>query len=285
MSSAALSVGQALLEARTAGVERLDAQLMLAKVLGRPRSWLFANDDAPLNAGDLAAYRQALKRLAGGEPLAYLFGEKEFHGLTLQVNSSVLVPRPDTETLVDWGVELLATKLAAVTAPRVLDLGTGSGAIALAVKHAVPRTEVSALDASDEALAVAKSNAGRLGLEVEFVASHWWHSLGPRQFDLALSNPPYIADTDPHLEALAHEPRLALVSGPDGLDAICAILADAAVHLTPGGWLLLEHGHDQADAVHALLAAAGFSDIESRRDLASIRRCSGGRLSASSKLT
>jgi len=279
-TTAAPKVAQALLEARACGVERLDAQLLLANALGQPRSWLLAHDDAPLNQEQLANYRSALARRASGEPLAYMFGEKEFHGLTLRVNADVLVPRPDTETLVDWAIELLATDLAGAPAPRVLDLGTGSGAIALAVKHAVARAQVEASDVSDAALVVAESNARRFGLDISFWRGHWWQALGERHFDLVLSNPPYIAEGDRHLPALAHEPRSALASGPDGLDAICEIASQAPVHIAPGGWLLLEHGHDQAEVVRALLSEAGFADIQGRRDLAGTTRCSGGRLLA-----
>jgi len=283
MSRDTPSVAQALDEARAAGVDRLDAQLLLADALRQARSWLLAHDDVALTPAQTASYRNALARRASGEPLAYLFGQKEFHGLMLQVDPRVLVPRPDTETLVDWALELLATQLQAVAAPRVVDLGTGSGAIALAVKHAAPYARVEAVDASDEALAVAGSNARRLGLDVAFSAGHWWQSLGSRRFELALSNPPYIAEADEHLVALVHEPALALVSGPEGLDAIRAIIAGAPAHLTPGGWLLLEHGHDQSEAVQALLAGADFVDIQYRRDLAGLVRCSGGRRSGSDK--
>ena len=280
MNRGAPSVAQALAEAHAAGVDRLDAQLLLADALDRARSWLLAHDDAVLTSAQATAYRGALARRANGEPLAYLLGEKEFHGLMLQVDRRVLVPRPDTETLVDWALELLATQLQAFAVQRVIDLGTGSGAIALAVKHGAPRARVEAVDASGEALAVAGTNARRLGLDVAFSASHWWESLGGRRFELALSNPPYVAEADEHLAALAHEPTMALVSGPEGLDAIREIVAGAPAHLAPGGWLLLEHGHDQGAAVQALLAAAGFVDIGQRRDLAGVVRCSGGRRAA-----
>ena len=279
MSRDAPSVAQALDEARAAGVERLDAQLLLADALKQARSWLLAHDDVSLTPAQAATYRGALARRGSGEPLAYLFGEKEFHGLVLQVDRRVLVPRPDTETLVDWALELLATQLHTVATPRVIDLGTGSGAIALAVKHAAPRARVEAVDASRDALAVADSNARRLGLDVVFSASHWWESLGSHRFDLALANPPYIAEADEHLSALVHEPTMALVSGPEGLDAIGDIIAGAPAHLAPGGWLLLEHGHDQGEAVRGLLCAAGFVNIQNRQDLAGVVRCSGGRCS------
>jgi release factor glutamine methyltransferase len=277
MNREAPTVAQALDEARAAGVDRLDAQLLLAHTLGQGRSWLLAHGDVMLDAAQADAYRSALDRRANGEPLAYLFGAKDFHGLALQVDKQVLVPRPDTETLVDWAIELLTTELRTIAAPRVIDLGTGSGAIALAVKHAAPRAHVEAADLSDDALTVAASNARRLGLDVDFVRSHWWQGFGGRSFDLALSNPPYIAIGDRHLAALVHEPAMALVSGPDGLDAIREIVAGAAPHIAPGGWLLLEHGHDQAHAVNALLESFGFDDIGSRHDLAGIVRCSGGR--------
>jgi release factor glutamine methyltransferase len=276
-TGAGTSVRQALHEARLAGVERLDAQLLLARLLGQTRSWLLGHDEVPLDAVQSEAFRAGLARLAGGEPLAYLFGEKEFHGLRLDVRAGVLVPRPDTETLVDWALELLASGTLPGSDTRVLDLGTGSGAIALAVKHRMPSVQVCATDISDDALAIAGANARRLGLSVDLLASHWWQRLVNRRFELVLSNPPYIAEGDPHLPALAHEPHLALVSGPDGLDAIRAIVAGAPDHLAPGGWLLLEHGHDQAEAVRTLLAAAGLVDIQSRRDLPGIPRCSGGR--------
>ena len=274
------TVAQALAEARRHGVERLDAQLLLAHALQRPRAWLIANDDATLTQRQAADFAAWLRRRADGEPLAYIVGEKEFHGLTLSVNDKVLVPRPDTETLVDWALQLLAGELRDRAAPRVVDLGTGSGAIALALKHACARAHVDAVDISDDALAVARGNAERLGLDVRLLRSHWWSDLPHERFDLALSNPPYVRAGDPHLDALRHEPALALCAGPDGLDALRVIAAEAPAHLMPGGWLLLEHGHDQAEAVAALLAAAGFEQVQSRHDLAGIARCSGGCVAA-----
>lgn len=275
-----MTVAQALTEARRLGVERLDAQLLLAQALQRPRAWLIANDDAALTQRQAADFAAGLRRRADGEPLAYIVGEKQFHGLTLTVNDKVLVPRPDTETLVDWALELLAGELRDRAAPRVVDLGTGSGAIALALKHGCARAHVDAVDISDDALGVARGNADRLGLDVRLLSSHWWSGLAHERFDLALSNPPYVAASDRHLAALRHEPTLALSAGPDGLDALRVIVAEAPAHLMPGGWLLLEHGHDQAEAVVAQLAAAGFEQVQSRHDLASIARCSGGRLAA-----
>ncbi|HEX6708210.1 MAG TPA: peptide chain release factor N(5)-glutamine methyltransferase [Albitalea sp.] len=272
------TVGDALTQARRRGVDRLDAQLLLAQGLGRPRAWLLAHDDHVLTPPQSAAFAAAVERRARGEPLAYIVGEKEFRGLLLAVDDRVLVPRPDTETLVAWALELLnAAPLAPLDAPQVVDLGTGSGAIALAVAQACPRARVCALDASPDALAVARLNGQRLALAVEWLPSHWWDGIGRRRFHLALSNPPYVADDDHHLAALQHEPQMALRAGPDGLDAIRAIVAGAADHLEPGGWLLLEHGHDQSAAVQALLRDAGFEAVQSRHDLAGIARCSGAR--------
>lgn len=277
-----MSPREALARARAAGVDRLDAQLLLGAVLGRPREWLLAHDDAPLADEAAARFDTLLARRAAGEPVAYLLGEREFHGLVLKVAPAVLVPRPDTETLVDWALELLAGPLAGQAAPAVADLGTGSGAIALAVRHACPRARLFASDASADALAVARANGERLGLPVHWRQGDWWQpyaAAGVPPLALALSNPPYIAAGDPHLPALRHEPVQALVPpGGDGLAALRAIVAGAPPHLAPGGWLLLEHGHDQADAVALLLRDAGFAAVQHRQDLAGHRRCTGGRL-------
>ena len=218
------TVAEAMAAARMLGVDRLDAQRLLAHHLGRPRSWLLAHDTDALPAEAAAPVLADLQSRASGVPLAYLTGTREFHGLDLHVTPDVLDPRPDTEILVDWALELLAGELAVVEKPQVVDLGTGSGAIALAVKQGCPRASVRALDASTAALAVARANGERLGL-----------------------------------------------------DAIRAILSGAAAHLEPGGWLLLEHGFDQADAVRRRLSVAGFECIGTRRDLAGHERCSGGR--------
>ncbi len=268
------TVADALGQARTLGLARIDAQLLLLHMLGRAttdRAWLLAHDTDVLapDASDL--YQALCLRRAAGEPVAYLTGRKEFYGLALQVDARVLDPRPDTETLVDWALEIIPP----MPAPRVLDLGTGSGAIALALQHQCPAARVLAVDASAEALAVAQANAQRLALPVAFAQANWLQGVEGR-FDAIVSNPPYIAAADPHLAALTHEPLQALASGVDGLDDIRTIVVQSPNHLVPGGWLLLEHGHDQADAVCELLRAKGFGEVQSRMDLAGIARCSGG---------
>lgn len=269
-----MTLQQALAEAAALGLERIDAQLLLLHALGRgagERAWLLAHDTDTIAAAAEASFRALCRRRADGEPLAYLTGEKEFFGLSLHVDARVLVPRPDTETLVEWSLELLRDR----SAPRVIDLGTGSGAIALAIRSARPDAQVEAVDRSAAALETAAANAARLQLPVRFRQASWLDGAG--RYDLVVSNPPYIAERDPHLPALRHEPREALASGPDGLDDLRTIVSTAAAHLEPGGWLLLEHGWDQARAVCGLLQAAGFADVASRRDLAGIERCSGGR--------
>ncbi|MES2186546.1 MAG: peptide chain release factor N(5)-glutamine methyltransferase [Pseudomonadota bacterium] len=272
---AAPQVAGALRAAAVLGLDRLDAQLLLLLALGRPqhdRAWLLAHDDHALDAATWETCQDLYRRRATDEPVAYLVGEKEFFGLPLQVDARVLVPRPDTETLVEWALQVLDGQ----RDPVLLDLGTGSGAIALALQHARPDARVDAVDASPEALAVAQDNAVRLGLPVQFACGDWLAGAPGALYDLVVSNPPYIAEGDPHMAALAHEPRGALTAGPDGLDDLRSIVAQAPARLVPGGWLLLEHGHDQATAVRALLDAAGFARVQSRTDLAGIERCSGG---------
>ncbi|AVP58627.1 peptide chain release factor N(5)-glutamine methyltransferase [Pulveribacter suum] len=270
------TIAQALARAQAGGLARIDAQMLLLHLLQRPlheRAWLLTHDGDALPGDALARYQALCARRAAGEPVAYLTGSKEFYGLALEVDARVLDPRPDTETLVDW-----ALALAAPTA-RMADLGTGSGAIALALQSRRPLAQVLAVDASAAALAVAQANARRLGLPVQFAQGSWLQGIaGP--FDVIVSNPPYIPAGDPHLAALGHEPLSALASGADGLDDIRAIVAQAPSRLARGGWLLLEHGWDQADAVQALLRAAGFDQVQSRHDLAGIARCSGGTMPA-----
>ena len=272
------TLAQLLHEARVLGLDRFDAQALAAHALQQPRAWLIAHADEPLAADTAARLRTLLRRRADGEPLAYLTGWRGFHGLELQVTPAVLDPRPDTETLVDWALGLLAGELSGIAKPQVADLGTGSGAIALAVAQGCPRAALRAVDASAEALAVARANGQRLGLPVQWLQGSWWQPLGAPPLHLALSNPPYLGADDPHLPALRHEPRAALVpAAGDALADLRAIVAGAAPHLAPGGWLLLEHGHEQAEAVRGLLGAAGLADACTRADLAGRPRCSGAR--------
>jgi release factor glutamine methyltransferase len=269
------TVEAALGRARATGIERLDAMLLLAHRLKRSREWLLAHPDATLDASVLARFEADCRQRADDVPLAYLTGEREFHRLALNVSPAVLVPRPDTETLADWAIERVAAWPAA-SRPRVVDLGTGSGALALAIAASCPHADVTATDASAEALAVASTNAQRLGLRVRLRHGDWWQAVAGECFDLALSNPPYVAEDDPHLHALRHEPRQALVAGDNGLAALRRIVAGARVHRL--GWLLLEHGWNQASAVQSLMSQAGFCEIETRRDLQGQPRCTGGRL-------
>lgn len=271
----------ALRQAVTAGLDRLDAQMLLLFSLGRDpnaRAWLAAHDDQSLSEEQQVRFEQLCQRRLQGEPLPYLTGSKEFFGLPLKVDRRVLVPRPDTETLVQWAMDLVDTIAPSRNTPvRTLDLGTGSGAIALALKSSRPLTQSWATDASPDALAVAQANAEALGLTVSFRHGHWLAAVTGERFDLILSNPPYIETNDPHLAHLQHEPQSALVSGPDGLDDLRHLIAESPTYLLPGGWLLLEHGHDQAQRVRELLERAGFEAVTSRTDLAGIERCSGGR--------
>jgi release factor glutamine methyltransferase len=289
-SVAFMNIQQALFHARTLGLDRLDAQLLLLHALGKhgtERAWLLAHntDLLPDTAQQLLdAY---LLRRRRGEPVAYITGYKEFYGLDLQVDARVLVPRPDTETLVDWALEVLEVieEIPVGTDPiSVIDLGTGSGAIALALKHTRPKMQVSAVDSSADALAVAQANAQRLQLDIAFFQGCWLQGVQrvQQKFHAIVSNPPYIPAQDPHMAALTYEPLGALASGADGLDDIRTIIQQAPAHLHASGWLLLEHGYDQATAVRSLLAEADFAHVQSRRDLAGIERCSGGQITARS---
>ncbi len=275
-SHTSLSVAACLRQAQGLGLARLDAQILLLHALAQPlhdRAWLLAHDTEVLNEAQQHRWGLALQRRLQGEPVAYITGRKDFFGLTLAVDARVLDPRPDTEILVAWALELLPPG----PTGRVLDLGTGSGAVALALQHQRPAAQVTAVDASVDALAVASANAQRLNLPVKCVLSHWMDNVaGP--FELIVSNPPYVAEGDPHLAALTHEPLSALTSGVDGLDDIRQIIAQAPSRLAPGGWLLLEHGWDQAAPVQALMRRAGFEEVQSRRDLGGIERCTGARL-------
>jgi release factor glutamine methyltransferase len=271
-----ISLARSLQQTQRLGLARIDAQALHLHALGREphdRAWLLAHDQDELPAEVLDRLEGLLQRRLAGEPMAYIIGFKEFFGLRLQVDARVLDPRSDTETLVEWALGLLPE----ASAQRVLDLGTGSGAVALALQHQRPAAKVTAVDASAAALAVACANAQRLNLPVQFVLSDWMNAV-PGPFELIVSNPPYVADGDPHLSALTHEPLKALTSGSDGLNDIRHIIAQAPSRLAPGGWLLLEHGWDQATAVQTLLRNAQFDAVQSRRDLAGLDRCSGGRL-------
>lgn len=275
------TLAECLRQAQARGLARVDAQILLLHSLQRPlhdRAWLLAHDSDALSPEQEASWQDALQRRLQGEPVAYITGRKDFFGLTLAVDARVLDPRPDTETLVEWALACLPESAPETRSPRTLDLGTGSGAVALALQHARPDATVWAVDASEDALAVARANAARLQLSVQFMASDWLSAVDVQltgRFDLIVSNPPYVAEGDPHLAALTHEPLQALTSGPDGLDDIRQIIAQAPTFLTPGGWLLLEHGWDQAAPVQALLREAGFVQVQSRRDLGGIERCTG----------
>ncbi len=272
------TVGAALAAVRALGVDRLDAQLLMAFVLAKPRTWVLAHGDAALDIGHSQRWCALSESRAAGVPLAYLTGTKEFRGLMLGVDGNVLIPRPETEVLVERALALLPSLDGDSSAPRCVDLGTGSGAIALAVKSAHPACRMHASDSSEAALAVARRNAARLGVDIDFRAGSWWTPWQGERFDLVLANPPYIATGDPHLAALTHEPAQALVGGIDGLVALRAIVAEARDHLATGGWLWLEHGYDQAEAVRAMLRAGALGSVETLTDLSGIPRCSGGRL-------
>ena len=267
---------EALHSLQARGLERLDGQMLLLLALERDpndRAWLLGHDQDPLLPAVAERLKTFSQRRLAGEPLAYIQGEKSFFGLRLLVDKRVLVPRPDTETLVEWSLDILASLPGQ---PRFLDLGTGSGAIALAVKSQHTQTQVMATDASCDALAVASANAQRLKLPVTFKLGEWLQAVPGERFHLIASNPPYIADNDLHLPALAHEPITALTAGADGLDDLHALIRSTPDALEDGGWLLLEHGHDQATAVRSALLERGFEQVSSRTDLAGIQRCSGG---------
>lgn len=278
-----MNVGEALLLAQAliepvSDSSRLDAELLLGHLTGWNRAQIFMRLHEPLDAATKAAFDKLVARRAKQEPVAYLTGEKGFWTLTLKVGPGVLVPRPETELLVEWALELLRDH----RQPCIADLGTGSGAIALALASERADAKIIATDFSDAALAIARDNARQLGLErVSLRNGCWLQALAGERCDLIVSNPPYITLGDTHLQTLRHEPLMALTDGADGLNAIREIVADAPSHLLPGAWLLLEHGCDQALAVRELLAQAGFVQIESRIDLGGHERCSGGRMAES----
>lgn len=258
-------------------IDPVDAAMLLAHVVDQPRSWLYAHGDDEIGGETAARFAQLLERRADGEPVAYLTGSRGFWRFDLRVTADTLVPRPETELL----VELALQRLPPERALRIADLGTGSGAIALALASERPRAHVVATDASAAALAVARGNAAILGLaNVEFREGDWLAPLHGERFDLIAANPPYVAVGDPHLEQgdLRFEPAAALSSGSDGLDAIRAIVLAAPAHLAGGGWLLLEHGWEQGAAVRALLHQAGFAAVETAPDLEQRDRVTLGRI-------
>jgi len=272
---------------------RIEVQCLLQQVLNVTRSYLFAHPERSLNEAETASYQVLLQRRLNGEPIAYIQGEREFFGLNFRVTPATLIPRPDTELLVELvlkHIPILSSHL--LPLPRgegwgegalsILDMGTGSGAIALTIAHHRPKAEVWACDASASALAVAKENAQRLNISnVHFIESNWFSALREQHFDIIVSNPPYIAADDLHLSQgdVRFEPLTALASGVDGLDDIRQIIKQAGTHLVSKGWLLLEHGYDQAAQVRELLLGADFIEVFSAKDLSGIERCSGGRIS------
>ncbi|MBR0566591.1 peptide chain release factor N(5)-glutamine methyltransferase [Azoarcus sp. L1K30] len=256
-------------------IDQMEARVLLRHVLQCPASRLVAWPELALKAEDWAQYRELVERRAAGEPVAYLTGMREFYGRDFMVTPAVLIPRADTELL----VELAVAHFAGVPRARLLDMGTGSGVLAVTLALELDAADVTAIDRSREALWVAMANAARLGASVSFVQSDWFSGLGEERFQLIVANPPYIAAEDAHLEQgdLRFEPRTALAAGPAGLDDLAEIVSRAPTHLEAEGWLFLEHGFDQASAVRGLLADAGFAAIASWKDLAGIERVSGGR--------
>jgi release factor glutamine methyltransferase len=254
---------------------RLDAEMLLCHVLKRPRGYLHAHPEYAPGDAALEEFRRLLAARRRGEPCAYLTAEREFWSMPLRVTPATLIPRTETELLVEEALRRIPVD----SRWQILDLGTGSGAIALAIARERSGCRISATDLSADALSVARQNAKLLEIpNVEFLQGDWFKPLGERRFELIVSNPPYIRERDPHLQTgdLRFEPRQALVSGSDGLDAIRAITASATAHLLEPGWLLLEHGYDQAEGVRAILTGAGFTQVQSMRDLQGHERASLG---------
>lgn len=269
------TVRQALAQS---GLVPVDAQVLLAYVVGNTRAWLAAHAGETLTPDQALRFFELARRRRDGEPIAYLTGEREFWGLSLVVTPTVLIPRPETETL----VERTLVRIPVDRDVKILDLGTGSGAIALALARERPRARIVATEVSEAALRVADTNARRLGIfNVEFVQADWYSALpvAADPFDVIVSNPPYVAAQDPHLGEgdLRYEPMQALTPGGDGLSALATIVAGAAPRLAANGWLLVEHGYDQQEAVRSMFETAGFVDLESSRDLAGIPRVCAGR--------
>lgn len=268
---------------RHSQLPRAEARRLLASLTGQPLTWFMAHGDDPADPDTTTRFQALAERRRAGEPLAYLLGQQEFYGRPFTVSPAVLIPRADTETLVETALEqlLLLRRQRRAVPLSLLELGTGSGIIAITLALEAPDTEVHAVERSPEALAMAQQNAKALGADrIHWHAGSWWQALAsPRHFDLIVSNPPYIAAGDHHLQQgdLRFEPPQALAAGPDGLDDLRIIIGGAPAHLSPGGWLLLEHGYDQEAPVQALLRDAGFAEVFTRRDLAGQPRVSGGR--------
>jgi release factor glutamine methyltransferase len=274
-----VTIAAALAEARHA-IGRLEARVLLRHVLQRDEAWLIAHGDEQLSAQYIAAYGALIARRAAGEPVAYLTGSREFYGREFAVTPAVLIPRPETELLVELALQRLPAD-----GGRVLDLGAGSGCIGVTIAAERPQAQVMLVDASADALDVARSNAHRYAaLNTTLLNSDWYAAIGDARYDLIVANPPYVADGDAHLQQgdLRFEPQSALVAGADGLADIRRIVAGAPAHLLSGGWLICEHGHDQAEACTALLQQSGFIQAFTARDLAGIHRVSGGQMPAQS---
>jgi len=255
-------------------LDPVDQRILVCHALGITRTALITQAERALSAEEALRVAQLLQRRDNGEPVAYIIGSREFYGLPFETTPAVLIPRPDTELLVELALERLPPH------SRALDLGTGSGAIAVAIAHSRPDAAVTALDVSTDALQVAARNAQRNGANVRFLHSDWFAAVAGEQFDLIVSNPPYIADGDRHLNEgdLRFEPSGALTDFADGLSALRTLITGAPQHARPGAWLLMEHGYDQADAVRKLLSSAGYTEVASWQDLAGIERVSGGRV-------
>lgn len=258
-----------------APVEQLEARMLIGHVTQLTRVQLITQSERALSATEAKQLHTLFQRRVAGEPMAYLLGEREFFGLTFRVDAAVLIPRPDTELLVELALQHLPQNA------RILDMGTGSGAIAIAIAHTRRDAQVTALDVSESALLVAGSNAKNNQVDVEFLRSDWFAAIADRQFDLIVSNPPYIVAGDRHLSEgdLRFEPIDALTDHADGLSALRIISQQATRHLSDDGWLLMEHGYDQAEAVRDLLKQNNFTEVQSWRDLANIERVSGGKKS------
>jgi release factor glutamine methyltransferase len=267
------TIGAAL---RAADLDAGDSRALLRAALGVDDAQLAAHPEQVLTAEQDDRFAGWVRRRRAGEPVAYITGEREFWSLSFHVTPAVLIPRPETELLVEFALERVADGAPA----GVLDLGTGCGCVAVAVAKHRPRARVAAIDISPAALAIARGNAARHDASIEFIESDWLSALAGRRFDLIVANPPYVAAGDQHLAQgdVRFEPRAALVGGGDGLECIAAIVAQSRAHLERGGWLFVEHGHDQAARCRALLQAQGYQDVMSRRDLAGIERASGGRV-------